>query len=460
MNLPQLSEVALPEVDRLVESFGGEVRLGRHDRLLYATDASMYQVEPLAVLVPRTLGDVVTAMKWCNEHNVPLLPRGGGTSLAGQTVNAAVVLDCSAHLRGIGVVDAETQTVHVEPGAVLDDLQRVASEHGLRFGPEVSTSTHATLGGMINNRSAGWHWLLWGMTDAHVLGLDVVLADGRRVTLDRGAANRDPIVANLTQQVADVVWPLAEVIDQKFPKVERNVGGYALDRVLADLRASQPGQFDQVDLSGLFAGSEGTLGVVSGADLHLVPCPPQIGLSVLAFSDVSAALASLTEILSLGPSAVELLDHTVLDVARAHDTYGRLAEELPLCDGGPANAVLYVDWFAEDQDELDRRMDAVEQCVPAAGAKRFLSHKSQQRLWRLRKVGLGLILSGDESGQPVGGLEDCAVPPEHLASFQRDFESMLARHGLSATYYAHASVGLLHIRPRLSTSLRLQYLVI
>jgi Fe-S oxidoreductase len=253
--------------------------------------------------------------------------------------------------------------------------------------------------------------------------------------------------------VAEVVLSRAAEIDAGYPTLQRNVGGYALDRILNDLRRCKAGSFDQVDLSGLICGSEGTLGFLVGAELALVPNPSHTGLSILAFADVSSALRALGEILKTDPSAVELLDDTVLAAARAHETYRELAELLPSLDGKPAEAVLYVDWFANDEAALEGMMSRLDEALPGVSIRRCMDAGEQADLWRLRKVGLGLILTGDAAGQAVGGLEDCAVPVEYLAEFQYDFESMLAAHGLRATWYAHASVGLLHVRPRIDLRL-------
>ena len=436
------------DVNDLADAIEGEACFDQHTRMLYATDASMYQVEPLGVVIPVTADDVAKTIAWCARNGLPVLPRGGGTSLAGQTVNRAVIVDCSKHLREVGDVNVDSGAVRVEPGAVLDDVQRRAAECGLMFGPEVSTSTHATLGGMISNRSAGLHSLRWGMTDQHVRSVDVILADGEEVRLERGASARCERVADLTRRVVDIVEPLADEIDARYPRIARNVGGYALDRILQDIRRSEDGSLDEIDLSALFAGSEGTLGFIVGATLGLVPKPARTVLGVLAFADVPAALRALPAILGTDPSAVELLDHTVLGAARSHPTYSSLASLLPSLSSGLAGAVLYVDWFADDDtgvsDVVDRLRETID--VPM---RVCLGEREKADLWRLRKVGLGLILSGEGSLQPVGGLEDCAVPPERLAAFQEAFDAMLSRHGCSATYYAHASVGLLHIRPRI-----------
>ncbi|MDP7070111.1 MAG: FAD-linked oxidase C-terminal domain-containing protein [Phycisphaerales bacterium] len=436
------------DIDELQRAVDGEVCFDRHHRMLYATDASMYQVEPFGVVVPATTQDVARTVAWCSRHGLPVLPRGGGTSLAGQTVNRAVVVDCSKHLRSVGEIDLHAATVQVEPGAVLDRVQERAAAAGLMFGPEVSTSTHATLGGMISNRSAGLHSLRWGMTDAHVQALDVILADGAEVRFERGAASRSARVADLTQQVVEIVKPLANEIDARYPKTRRNVGGYALDRVLADLRGCEEDSLHGMDLSALLAGSEGTLGFIVGARLGLVPKPARTVLAVLAFEDVQAALRMLPDVLAAEPTAVELLDHTVIGSARAHETYASLTSMLPDLPDGQAGAVLYVDWSATDDREAERLAHRVRSMLDVP-MRICLDEREQADLWRLRKVGLGLILSGEGSMQPVGGLEDCAVPPERLGEFQQAFDSMLAKHGCAATYYAHASVGLLHIRPRI-----------
>jgi len=449
VNLPVVGQsggVSPSAVAALTESIEGSVRFGSHDRMLYATDASMYQVQPLGVVIPATIADVAVTLQWCAKHSLPALPRGGGTSLSGQTVNEAVVIDVSALLRAIGEVDVEHRRVHVQPGAVLDDVQRAAGAHGLIFGPEVSTSTHATLGGMIANRSAGLHSLHWGMTDAHVLGVDVVLADGSTAHFGQGGSD-DPHVQALAEQVAAVVEDVADEIDRRYPTLRRNVGGYALDRVLADLR--EHGDPHRLDLSALMAGSEGTLGFIVGAQLNLEPVPGGSAMAVLSFQSVDDALQKLTIILDSDPASVELLDHTVLGAAAEHDTYGKLVSLLPSVGGNPPHAVLYVDWFDEDEAGALAKREAMARTLPGVAIRRCDDADTRSSLWKLRKVGLGLILSGDEGGQPVGGLEDCAVPPECLAAFQGEFDAMLASHGLTATYYAHASVGLLHIRPRI-----------
>jgi FAD/FMN-containing dehydrogenase/Fe-S oxidoreductase len=449
-----LPQIAVPDrlravVDAVEVRDDVDVRFTRHDRMLYATDASQYQVEPLGVLVPHTVAAAIAIVKICARHEVPILPRGGGTSLAGQTVNEAVVLDCSQYLCSIGDVDIEHRTVEVEPGVVLDDLCRATAPFDLTFGPEVSTATHATLGGMIANCSAGLHSLVYGMTDEHLRAVDLVLADGRSMHLSEGASEHDDDISELTQRVVDIVLAVEDEIEVRYPKVRRNVGGYKLDRLLAQIRSSTAKSFDKVNLSQLVAGSEGTLGLVTGAVLDLVPVPAARGLAVLGYADVHSALETLTAILDTAPSAVELLDGTILSAAEGHESYRPLLENLPMVNGRRPGAVLYVDYFGDDEVKIQECFAMLQQAVPGASHVHQMDSEAQSELWKLRKVSLSLMSGVVEDRKPVGMLEDCVVPPERLADFQHEFATMLSQHDREATWYAHASVGLLHIRPRL-----------
>ncbi len=439
--------------DQLSSALDGEVRFGRHDRLLYATDASVYQVTPIGVVIPAHAEDIRRTVDICRSHGVPVLPRGAGTSLSGQTVNRAVVIDCSACMNKLLSVDPESRTARVQPGLVLDALRQGARHHGLTFGPEVSTSTHATLGGMIANCSAGLHSLVYGMTDEHVRSVDVMLPDGRSLRFEKGASERSPEIAALTKSVVEVLREFEQDIDSVFPKVRRNVGGYKLDDLLAQLRASSPGTFDEINLANLICGSEGSLGFVTEAEVDLVPRPRHTGLAIVGFPDVGSSLEALVSILDTKPSAVELLDRSVIQAAASHVHYGRFVDLLPLVDGQSPGAVLYVDYFNEDSEGLRSSMARLHEAVPNASTATFESEAEQSSLWALRKVGLGLISGTKGDRRPTAFVEDLAVPPEQLCDFQREFSAMLSGHGLDVTYYAHASVGLLHMRPCLDLAL-------
>ncbi len=443
----ELAEV-LAAIDSNIE---GDVRGDRLTRGLFSTDASPYAVTPLAVVTPRNASDVATTMRICREHGVPVLPRGGGTSLAGQTVNIAVVLDFARFMNGVLEIDADARVARVQPGLVLDDLRRALDPHGLTFGPDVSTSTHATLGGMIGNASAGSHSLVHGMTDEHVLGLDVVLADGTGNHLGIGAASRGPAVDALRSGLRSIVEPLRSEIRTRFPGVRRNVGGYRLDDLLDMYDRSDVGTDDAVNLGRFLAGSEGSLAITTAASIRLVEPPGGRSLLVLAFSEVAAACAVVEALVSSGPAAVELMDRHIIDAAARQPVFAADVELLPTPGGRRAGAVLFVEYHAEDVGIAEAMArDGMRAAGVAADAGVIVRDPAlQARLWAVRTTGLGLISKVAGTVQPMAGLEDCGVPLERLSTFQPAFEELIHSHGWSGVFYAHASVGLLHVRPRI-----------
>ncbi|HEY2157652.1 MAG TPA: FAD-binding oxidoreductase, partial [Isosphaeraceae bacterium] len=310
--------------ERLTRETNAEVRFDDGYRGLYATDASLYQIEPIGVVVPRSRDDLVTAMAIAAEEGVPVLPRGGATSLSGQTIGAAIVLDCSKYLNRIGVVDRGRMTVRVEPGVVLERLNAHLRPLWLMFGPDVSTSDRATIGGMVGNNSAGARSLRYGKTVDHVHALDVVLDDGTSATFGPVEAGRlDEVcqgtdrVARLHRSVRDVVSAHRPAIVEHFPKILRRVSGYNLDEFVPGLPVRPAGWPEEpwaFNLARLIVGSEGTLAVVAGAELKVVPVPPAQGLVILSFATIPAALGRLAEILATGPVAVEMLDRMILDL--------------------------------------------------------------------------------------------------------------------------------------------------
>jgi len=436
------------ELAALIE---GEVRFGAHDRMLYATDASIYQRQPLGVVIPRSLQDVERTIAWCHDREVPILPRGGGTSLAGQTVNRAIVIDVGAFLRDISWIDAPRRLVRVQPGVVLDQLNRALAPHGLRFGPDVATSTHATIGGMIGNNSAGANSVLYGRTVEHVVAIEAILADGRRVTLDEGAGERDEIVRDLTQRVVNVIDGVAEAIDRRFPKTKRRVDGYNLDLILAQRRASTHGTLDRVNLAHLLCGSEGTLAFTAEAMVRAVPLPRARGLAIISFASIDAALDSVVEILATAPAAVELVDDVIIRLAEENLEYRKYVDLLPRAPqaegaGVPA-AVLYVEYYRDSVEEVELAIDALAKRFGAATMNRYLAPEAIAGAWKLRKAGEPLLHGLPGERKPVTFIEDTAVDPSRLAAFIREFRRIVTQHGTTASYYAHASVGCLHVRP-------------
>lgn len=435
----------------LRERIRGEVRFGAHDRMLYATDASLYQVEPIGVVIPIDVDDIMHAIQYAREQGLAVLPRGAGTSLAGQTVNHAIIIDCSVHCRNVISIDETQRECVVEPGVVLDELNehlRAKTNGRLWFGPDVATSRHANIGGMIGNNSAGTHSILYGRTVEHVKGMDVVLADGTSLALSEGAAVDDPRVAAYTRQVAEIILPLAATIRERFPKTRRRVNGYNLDLILDQLDVSTEGTYDKVNLASLMCGSEGTLATTTQATLNLVPRPSHVGLAVIAFSDLNDAIDAVFPLLATGPSAVELIDELIMELAALNREYRQYLDLLPRTNSGDAaHAVLYVEYFADDATGLHDRFEALRALMSDHAIACHTDATAILNAWKLRKAGEPLLHALPGTRKPITFVEDTAVDPSRLASFVKDFQALVSRHGTRASFYAHASVGCLHIRP-------------
>ncbi|MCB9848457.1 MAG: FAD-binding protein [Phycisphaeraceae bacterium] len=438
----------------------GEVRPGRHDRMLYSTDASLYQVEPLGVVIPRNLDDLREAVRRGAAARLPILPRGAGVSLAGQTVNRAVVLDCSPNLRAIHPVDVSASSVRVEPGVVLDELNEelLARGHNLFFAPDVATSRHATIGGMIGNNSAGARSVRYGMTADNVLAIDAIVIDGEGSTHElafaEGAAERDPRLRAITERVIGVVDSVESEIRKRFPRIVRRADGYALDRVLAQLDEFRQRGVDPIgamNLAPLLVGSEGTLAVTTGATLQLEPLPIARSLIVCAFASLDEAIAAVNPILTTNPTAVELLDDLLMQLAQENAVQRGNVALMPTIDGKPPAAVLYVEYSAfGGTGELDAGAGALRSIVDPSRCREFREPGALLRAWALRKAGEPLLHGLPGLRKPITFVEDTAVDPSRLPEFVRRFREIVERHGTSAAYFAHASVGCLHIRPLLN----------
>ncbi len=430
----------------------GEVRFDETSRLLYATDASIYQIIPHGVVLPRHEADVVAAVRLAAKHSVPLLPRGSGTSLAGQSVGAALVLDFTKYMAGVLEVNPEERWVRVQPGVILDELNALLKPHGLRFAPDVATSNRASVGGMMGNNSSGAHSILYGKTVDHVLEQRVVLSDGSVATFGevtpeewRRRGEGETLEAGIYREVDRLCREHAEEVDRRFPRIMRRVGGYNLDEIVRHRR---------LNLAKIAVGSEGTLVTVTEAKLNLVPLPRFTGLVVSHFTDLIEALESTPLLLSHGPAAVELTDHIILDLTCDNPT---LARARGFLEGAP-EAILVTEFYADTQEELQERLETLQAALQREGAgyaHPIVTDAAGQRdVWNIRKAGLGLLMGMKGDPKPVGFVEDTAVPPEHLAAYIREFRELLRGHGAEACYYAHASVGCLHVRPILNIKIR------
>jgi len=440
-----MREMPKDRVDtRLRERVRGEVRFDQFSRVLYSTDASIYQILPLGVVLPRDADDIAATLRLCAEEGTPVLPRGGGTSLAGQAIGRAVVLDCSRHMNRILEIDPDRRRARVEPGVVQDDLNAAAAQFGLRLGPDTATSNRATLGGMIGNNSCGARSIVYGKMVDHVEELRVLLAGGEEIRLgpleDAALAGkrREPSrEGRLYAAVLDTVEAGRDEIERRYPKLMRRVAGYNLPEMF--LRP--------FNLSRLIVGSEGTLGVATEATLRLVPRPLHTAVAVLHFRDLLESLDAVPLILSHGPSAVELIDRFVLEMTRAQLEYAR---RMTFVQGDP-EALLVVEFSGDRQDEMLDRLAALERALAAAGTGhpfvRAADAAAQDNIWRVRKAGQGLLQGVKGDSKPITFVEDTAVSPERLAAFIRRFRTILEGHRVRAAFYAHASVGCLHVRP-------------
>jgi FAD/FMN-containing dehydrogenase/Fe-S oxidoreductase len=434
---------------RLARVVEGEILFDAASRGRYSTDASIYQVEPVGVLVPKSIDDIRAALAIARELGVPVLPRGAGSSQCGQTVGAALVIDCTKHLDRIVAVDREAMTATVEPGLVLDALNAVLKPHGLWFPVDVSTSAQATLGGMAGNNSCGSRSIAYGNMVHNVLAIDALLADGTEARfgpldeMDERSARIGELVARLREIGAR---ERAE-IERQVPKVMRRVGGYNVD-VFAP-QSERPYTADgSVNLAHLLVGSEGTLALTRALTLQLARLPAHRSLGVVNFPTLHRAMQCAPHLVRLAPSAVELVDRTMIDLARGNPVFRPVIERALL---GEPDAILLVE-FSGDAAEptLARLRDLValmgDLGLPGSVVE-MTDAAAQKALWDTRKAGLNLMMSMKGDGKPVSFIEDCAVPLEHLADYVDRLTQVFAKHGTRGTWYAHASVGTLHVRP-------------
>ncbi len=440
----------------LRKHLAGEVRFDATSRRLYSTDASLYQVEPLGVVIPRTVEDLVTTVQVAAEARVPLTARGGGTSLSGQSIGPGLVVDCSKYLNAVLDLDPAARTARVQPGVVLDQLNRAAAAHGLQFGPDVATASRANLGGMVGNNSAGARSIVYGKTLDHVRRLGVVLADGSRADFgpvsaqewDRRAALRSP-EGTAYREVREVVRRQRDEIRRRFPRLLRRVSGYNLDVLCDGLTATGPAD-RPAGLHQLVVGSEGTLAVIAEAELGLLPLPKARGLLVPQFATLSDAMNALDVCLELGPSAVELMDHLLLELTARNLS---LRDTMKAIRGTP-QAIFMVEFSGDDPAEVADRVEKLRRRLQGAGgltaAVPALDAAQREPLWALRRAGMPLLLGMPGDRKPITFVEDPAVPPARLPEFVERFRALLRRHGTDGAFYGHASVGCVHIRPLLN----------
>jgi len=456
---PVTGNAAARDVEaRLRRDLDGDVRFDDYTRHLFSRDASMYAIEPTGVVFPRHAGDVQAAVAAAGEYGIPVVPRGAGTSLAGQTVGPGLVLDLSRHMKRIVELDPESRTALVETGVVQDQLNRAAASHGLMFGPDTSTSNRATVGGMVGNNSAGSGSIRYGMTIDHVRELDVVLSDAGQAHLApvgedvrKRRAERLTLEGRLYRELPRIAAENAEAIASGFPQFWRRACGYRLDR-LPQPGAAAAGRGD-FDLAKFVVGSEGTLVLATRALVDLVPKPARTVIAVGHFTSVAGAIEATEDALSCDPAAVELMDRQILDLARQKIEYASLSGIL---EGDP-EALLFVSFTGDDEGELlgalNRLTSLWSRHSHGYHTLQAVTPAQQDALLKVRKSSLGLLMAaGEGTRRPLAFVEDTAVDPVHLAEYTGRFKQVLDSHGLSAGFYGHCSVGCLHIRPFVDTS--------
>ena len=475
-------ETERPElVDALEQRVAGEVRFDDYSRRLYATDASAYEVTPIGVVFPESTADVAAVHEYCFEEGIPVLPRGGGTSLAGQTVNEAVVLDLTQEMDSILDTDTDGRTARAEAGAYLGDLNAAVADAGLKFAPDPAWRDKSAVGGAIGNNTTGAHSLKYGKTDHYIEAVEAVLADGTVTTLGEVAVEElresadpdaDELLPRIHAEVVRILDEEAEAIDDRFPEMKRNVSGYNLDRLLAEYRGEY-GEAGVVNLARLLAGSEGTLATVTEATLSLVEVPETKAVALLTYDDLLDAMEDVAPILDHDPAAVEVMDDVLLGLAADTTEFADVVATLP--EG--TDSVLLVEFYAESDADGRRKVadliadrvigaehGALTAADPAADAATTTdqprsavdameAHDPERReqFWKMRKSGLPILLSRTTDEKHIAFIEDCAIPPEHLPEYTKEFQEILADNDTFASFYAHAGPGVLHIRPLINT---------
>ncbi|ELZ98718.1 oxidoreductase (glycolate oxidase iron-sulfur subunit) [Haloferax mucosum ATCC BAA-1512] len=473
------------DLESLVE---GDVRFDTYTRTLYSTDASAYEKTPIGVVMPTSTADVVAVMEYCAEREIPVLPRGGGTSLAGQTVNEAVVLDLMRHMRSVEAIDPDTETVTAQAGVRLGELNEELAPHGLKFAPDPAWGDRSALGGAIGNNSTGAHSLKYGKTDYYIEEVEAVLADGTvttfgevRVDALRERGDLDgTLEERIYAKVAQILDEEADEIRERFPDLKRNVSGYNLDMLVDEMRGERrtpdDSGFDEdweagtVNLGRLIAGSEGTLAIITKATVSLEPIPETAAVALLTYDDVLDAMHDVAPILEHEPAAVEVMDDVLLDLARDTAEFADVVGMLPegtdstllvefYADSDAAGKQKVADLVADrvidpDGTEFDSESGATSVTDTDRYATDFMeAHDADTRakFWKMRKSGLPILLSRTTDEKHIAYIEDTAIPAANLPAFVSEFQDILDDHDTFASYYAHAGPGVLHIRPLVNT---------
>jgi FAD/FMN-containing dehydrogenase/Fe-S oxidoreductase len=415
--------------ERKIKQTGCDARFDNLTRQLYATDASIYQIEPIGAAFPRSAQQASAVICAAADVDLSVIPRGAGTSLVGNAIGEGLIVEFSRYNRQIAKIDREKRSVHVGAGVVLDQLNDFLRPHGFCFGPDVATSARATLGGMIANNSSGARCPVYGTTADHVISLEIVMADGRieniGTTHDTLAPEREKIDNLIRARSAEMAqrWP---------PGLIKRWPGYGIERFL---RAPN-------DLTNILAGSEGTLAAIFSAELKISPLPREKGLGLIFFTSVGEAMQATVELLDLKPAAIEHIDRPLLDQTRGQ-LHFQAARDLLELDTKPCESILIVEFY----DEIEERLSILQTRKLGLRTKILTDPAQMNLVWSVRKSGLSLLTGCVGPAKPVAFIEDAAVRPAQLPDYVRGLQSIMKPLGLDASYYGHAASGLLHVRP-------------
>ena len=452
--MEKLSEKTLKDLQRdLQVRLEGEVQFDAYTRVLYSTDASNFQIEPLGVVIPRDEDEICAVVEIAMEYGASVIARGAGTSMAGQSLGYGIILDCSKYLNQIHSLSPEESSIEVGPGVVLAALNRITAEHGLMFGPDPASADRATIGGMIGNNATGAHSIRYGLVIDHLLEADVVLSDGSVTTLaplEPHSLKKKQAGKNLEGEIYRKVFTLLdahrEAIRERWPRTWRRASGYSLNYLIDYSPGAPAVWFDDenpypptagLNLAPLLCSSEGTLAILRRAKLRLVPKPGATVLKILSFDSVSEAADATPRILETRPDAIEVLPRMLLARAREIPAYAR---KMAFAQGDPA-ALLVVEYTGESVEQARSHARRLPEGL-------LLEREEEQAdLWAVRKVGLGLLMSIPGDMKPITFIEDVAVPVEKLGDYVRQVDTILQEHGTFGEWYAHASAGCLHLRP-------------
>src|SRR5438477_8491486 len=415
--------------ERKIKQTGCDVRFDNLTRQLYATDASIYQIEPVGAAFPKNARQASAVIQVTAEAGVSIIPRGAGTSLVGNAIGEGLIVDFSRHNRQITELKVENRTVQVGAGVVLDQLNAFLKPHGFCFGPDVATSSRATLGGMIANNSSGAHVPVYGTTADHVVSTEIVLVDGRTVSVgpahDTLRAERDKIDNLIRAQVGQIAERMPPGLLKRWP-------GYGLERFL-----HAPNNLNEI-----LSGSEGTLAAIFSAELRISPLPREKGLGLLFFASVADAMQATVELLDLKPAAIEHIDRPLLDQTKGQ-LHFQAARDLLELETKPCEAILLVEFY----DDVAERLSILQSRNLGLRTKIVTDATEMNLVWSVRKAGLSLFTGRVGAAKPVAFIEDAAVRPAQLPAYVRGLQSIMKPLGLEASYYGHAASGLLHVRP-------------